>query len=79
MLPGVSFATQKGNHPHEQTWRNPAVTVIAQEACRSRGRPTRCCRRRALVSCRIVPDQDPQDVFERMRDTLSADPLGVSR
>src|SRR5207237_8366201 len=32
VLEGVSFATKTGTHPYEQTWRLPALTVIAQEA-----------------------------------------------
>src|SRR6266849_3988807 len=32
ILPGVSFANQKKLHPYEQTWRHPAITIIAQEA-----------------------------------------------
>ena len=75
VLPGVGFATQKGNHPHEQTWRNPAVTVIAQEASSIKGASNQVLpRAQALVSCRIVPDQDPQQVFEQMRDYLTAEP-----
>ena len=79
VLPGVQFATQKGNHPHEQTWRLPAVTVIAQEASSLKGASNQVLpRAQALVSCRIVPDQDPQKVFELMRDYLTADaPWGV--
>src|SRR5207245_4906780 len=30
--PGVRFAMEKSCSPYEQTWRKPAVTVIAQEA-----------------------------------------------
>src|SRR5204863_2486795 len=32
VLPGVKLAMEEGVHPYEQTWRKPAVTVIAQEA-----------------------------------------------
>jgi acetylornithine deacetylase/succinyl-diaminopimelate desuccinylase-like protein len=31
-------------------------------------------RARAIVSCRIVPDQNPQEVFEQLQAFLSADP-----
>jgi acetylornithine deacetylase/succinyl-diaminopimelate desuccinylase-like protein len=27
-----------------------------------------------LISCRIVPDQDPKEVFEQVRDVLTKDP-----
>jgi acetylornithine deacetylase/succinyl-diaminopimelate desuccinylase-like protein len=75
VLPGVQFATETGSHPHEQTWRMPAVTVIAQEASSIKGASNQVLpRATALVSCRIVPDQDPQQVFEQMRDYLTANP-----
>src|SRR5947209_8774053 len=32
VLDGVSFAVENRTHPYEQTWRRPAITVIAQEA-----------------------------------------------
>ena len=50
VLPGVRFALQEGVDPNEQTWRLPAVTIIAQEASSIRGRPIRCCRRRRRSS-----------------------------
>src|SRR5262249_5846984 len=59
VLPGVRFATEGGVHPYEQTWRKPAVTVIAQEASSIKGASNQVLpRASALVSCRIVPDQD---------------------
>ncbi len=39
ILPGVRLATEKGGHVYEQTWRKPAVTVIAQEASSIKGAP----------------------------------------
>ncbi len=75
ILPGVRFATEDGWHPYEQTWRKPAVTVIAQEASSIRGASNQVLpRASALVSCRIVPDQDPDEVCSQLRDFLSADP-----
>src|SRR5262245_60817935 len=75
VLPGVRFATEKGGHPHDQTWRKPAVTIIAQEASSIKGASNQVLpRAQALVSCRIVPDQDPQQVFEQMRDYLTVNP-----
>ncbi len=75
VLTGVRFATEEGLHPHEVTWRKPAVTVIAQEASSIKGASNQVLpRARALVSCRIVPDQDPQKVFEQVRAYLTADP-----
>src|SRR5262249_18666424 len=62
-------------HVYEQTWRKPAVTVIAQEASSIKGASNQVLpRASAIVSCRIVPDQDPQDVFARLKETLTSDP-----
>ena len=74
-LPGVNFATMKGVHPYEQTWRFPSVTIIAEEASSIKGAsnqvlPTAA----AIVSCRIVPDQDPDEVFDQLKAVLTKDP-----
>jgi acetylornithine deacetylase/succinyl-diaminopimelate desuccinylase-like protein len=75
VLPGVRFATAKGVHAYEQTWRQPAVTVIAQEASSIKGASNQVLpRASAIVSCRIVPDQDPDEVFAQLRDYLTKDP-----
>ncbi|HXG11174.1 MAG TPA: M20/M25/M40 family metallo-hydrolase [Gemmataceae bacterium] len=75
ILPGVKFATEKGSHVYEQTWRKPAVTVIAQEASSIKGASNQVLpRARAIVSCRIVPDQDPAEVYEQLRAFLTKDP-----
>jgi acetylornithine deacetylase/succinyl-diaminopimelate desuccinylase-like protein len=75
ILPGVRFATSEGASVYEQTWRLPAVTVVAQEASSIRGASNQVLpRARAIVSCRIVPDQDPDEVFAQLEAVLSADP-----
>jgi acetylornithine deacetylase/succinyl-diaminopimelate desuccinylase-like protein len=75
VLPGVRFANEQGWHPYEQTWFRPAATVIAQEASSIKGASNQVLpRATAIVSCRIVPDQDPDAVFRAMRDYLSAEP-----
>lgn len=75
VLPGVSFATIKGLDVHEQTWRQPSVTVIAQEASSIRQASNQVLpQARAIVSCRIVPDQKPEEVFEQLKATLTKDP-----
>ena len=75
VLPGVSFATQEGAHPYEQTWRLPSATVIAQEASSIKGASNQVLpRASAIVSCRIVPDQEPEEVFEQVKTFLTADP-----
>src|SRR5207253_3385143 len=75
VLPGVQFSTAKGVNAFEQMWRRPAVTVIAQEASSIKGASNQVLpRASAFVSCRIVPDQEPAEVFEQLRDFLSRDP-----
>ena len=75
----VKFALQKGKSIYEQTWRHPAVTVIAIEASNIKGASNQVLpTASALVSCRIVPDQDPKHVEELLRKALSANaPWGV--
>src|SRR5439155_22264935 len=75
ILPGVRFATEKGSHTYEQTWRKPAVTVIAQEASSIKGASNQVLpKASAFVSCRIVPDQDPDEVYEQLEKFLTKDP-----
>jgi cysteinylglycine-S-conjugate dipeptidase len=75
VLPGVRLAVEKGVGIYEQTWRKPAVTVIAQEASSFEGASNQVLpRARALVSCRIVPDMDPDETFRALRDLLTKDP-----
>jgi acetylornithine deacetylase/succinyl-diaminopimelate desuccinylase-like protein len=75
ILPGVRFATEKGCHPYEQTWRKPAVTIIAQEASSIRSASNQVLpKAQAFVSCRIVPDQDPDEVYEQLEAFLTKDP-----
>jgi cysteinylglycine-S-conjugate dipeptidase len=75
VLPGVQFANQKNVHPFEQTWRWPAVTVIAQEASSIKRFSNQVLpKAAAIVSCRIVPDQDPDEVLRQLTDVLTKDP-----
>jgi acetylornithine deacetylase/succinyl-diaminopimelate desuccinylase-like protein len=73
MLDRVRFANRV--HPYEQTWRQPAVTVIAQEAS-SIGQASNqvLSRAQAIVSCRIVPDQESAKMIEALRRVLTKDP-----
>ncbi len=73
--PGVKFALKKGTHPHEQTWRLPAITVIAQEASSIKSASNQVLpKAEAIVSCRIVPDQDPDKVYKQIARALTDDP-----
>ncbi len=75
ILDGVKMACEGKNHPYEQTWRKPAVTVIAQEASTIKGASNQVLPKAgAIVSCRIVPDQDPDEVFEQIKAHLTKDP-----
>jgi cysteinylglycine-S-conjugate dipeptidase len=71
----VRFATEHGVHPYEQTWRNPSATVIALEASSIKGASNQVLpKASAIVSCRIVPDQEPQEVYEQLKTFLTKDP-----
>jgi acetylornithine deacetylase/succinyl-diaminopimelate desuccinylase-like protein len=75
VLDGVSFALEGKTHPYEQTWRRPSVTVIAQEASSIKGASNQVLpKASAIVSCRIVPDQDPAEVYEQLKAALTKDP-----
>lgn len=75
ILPGVHMALEKGTGIYEQTWRKPAVTVIAQEASSIKGASNQVLPKvAAIVSCRIVPDQDPEEVFAQLQAVLTKDP-----
>jgi cysteinylglycine-S-conjugate dipeptidase len=75
ILSGVRLATQKGVGVYEQTWRLPAITIIAQEASSIKQVSNQVLpRARAIVSCRIVPDQVPDEVFAALQAVLTKDP-----
>ncbi len=75
VLAGVGFATPKNMHPYEQTWRRPAITVIAQEASSIKSASNQVLpKASAIVSCRMVPDQDPAEVVAQLTEFLTKDP-----
>ncbi len=75
LLPDSRFALETGLTPYEQTWRRPAITVIAQEASSIKGASNQVLpKASALVSCRIVPDQEPKDVLAQLQAHLTKDP-----
>ncbi len=74
-LPGVDLPCEKNLSIYEQTWRRPAVTVIAQEASSIKGASNQVLPlARAIVSCRIVPDMDPKEVYDQLAGVLTKDP-----
>jgi acetylornithine deacetylase/succinyl-diaminopimelate desuccinylase-like protein len=75
LVPSTRFAMERGYNEYEQTWRRPAVTVIAQEASSIKGASNQVLpKAAAIVSCRIVPDQDPDTVLDRLTEFLMRDP-----
>jgi acetylornithine deacetylase/succinyl-diaminopimelate desuccinylase-like protein len=75
ILPQARFTMENSLTLYEQTWRRPAITVIAQEASSIKGASNQVLpKATALVSCRIVPDQDPAEVFEQLKAHLTKDP-----
>jgi acetylornithine deacetylase/succinyl-diaminopimelate desuccinylase-like protein len=75
LLPESQFALEKGYNPYEQTWRRPSATVIAQEASSVKGASNQVLpRAAAVVSCRIVPDQEPGDVLAQLKELFMKDP-----
>jgi acetylornithine deacetylase/succinyl-diaminopimelate desuccinylase-like protein len=75
ILDGVNLAVEGKTHPFEQTWRRPAITIIAQEASSIKGASNQVLpKASAIVSCRIVPDQDPAEVYEQIKAHLTKDP-----
>ena len=75
VLDGVSLAVENKVHPNEQTWRRPSITIIAQEASSIKGASNQVLpKAAAIVSCRIVPDQDPAEVYEQIKAFLTKDP-----
>lgn len=75
ILPGVRFSLEGNTSIYEQTWRKPAITVIAQEASSINGASNQVLpSAKAIVSCRIVPDQEPAEVTEQLKKVLTADP-----
>jgi cysteinylglycine-S-conjugate dipeptidase len=75
VLPGCKFAMEDGLGVYEQTWRRPSATIIAQEASSIKGASNQVLpKASAIVSCRIVPDQKPDDVVKQMQAFLSANP-----
>jgi acetylornithine deacetylase/succinyl-diaminopimelate desuccinylase-like protein len=75
VVPGVRFANERGASIYEQTWRKPSVTVIAQEASTIKGASNQVLpKAAAIVSSRIVPDQDPDETYAQLEAVLTKDP-----
>src|SRR5262249_53404358 len=66
---------EPGRNFYEQTSRRPALTVIAQEASSLKGASNQVLSKAsAIVSCRLVPDQDPDHVLKALTAFLTQNP-----
>ena len=75
ILEGVDLGLENKVHPNEATWRKPSITVIVQEASSVQGKSNQVLPSAlAYVSCRIVPDQEPDEVYEQIKAVLEKDP-----
>jgi acetylornithine deacetylase/succinyl-diaminopimelate desuccinylase-like protein len=75
VVPSAKLPMENGSTFYETTWRKPAVTVIAQEASTIKGASNQVLpKASAVVSCRIVPDQDPDEILKHLTALVSADP-----
>lgn len=75
VVPSARFATEEGKTVYEQTWRRPSITLIAQEANTIKEASNQVLpSAKAILSCRIVPDQEPAEVIQQIKSYLEADP-----
>ncbi len=75
LLSGIGFALPKGMQMYEAQWRQPAVTVIAQEASSIKQKSNQVLSTaKAIVSVRIVPNQKTKKVFDAFKKCLTKDP-----
>jgi len=75
LVPTTDYTMEKGLNAYEQTWRRPSATVIAQEASSIKGASNQVLpKASAIVSCRIVPDQDPTEVLKQLQAFFTVDP-----
>jgi acetylornithine deacetylase/succinyl-diaminopimelate desuccinylase-like protein len=75
VVESAKLANMKNINLHEQTWRYPSVTIIAQEASSIKRASNQVLpKAAAIVSCRIVPDMDPDEVYQQLVAVLTKDP-----
>lgn len=75
LLPGVRMAYEAGLSHYEQTMRRPAVSIIVQQASSFKTKSNQILdKASAIISYRSVPFQKPEDIMEKMRQLLTANP-----
>ena len=75
VLDGVELGLENKVHPNEATWRKPSITVIVEAASSVAGKSNQVLpAAQAVISCRIVPDQEPEEVYEQIKALLMKDP-----
>jgi acetylornithine deacetylase/succinyl-diaminopimelate desuccinylase-like protein len=75
VLDGVELALERNVSPNEATWRKPSITVIVQEASSLVNKSNQVLpKAKAYISCRIVPDMDPEETYEQIKAVLVKDP-----
>jgi len=75
LVKSMKLAGEQEFTVYERLWTRPALTVIALEASPFKGSSNQIVdSARALISVRIVPNQDPEDITKRLIRRLTANP-----
>ncbi len=74
VVPSAHYAVEEGLSVYEQTWRRPAVTIVAQEASSIKSVSNQVLpKAEAIISVRIVPDQKPEAVAKCLQEFFTKD------